>query len=102
MSDRGIKKWAPYKSLVEQQDYLNNTYRKKNVVEKPKISEERAEKINNILINYSHEQLEIKFYRKNTIHYYEIVINKIDSVNRCLYTDIGIIKFSEIIDLDVK
>ena len=55
MSDRGMKKWAPFSSLIEQSTCLEKMRFEKNKIEKPKISNERAEKINAILSNYKGE-----------------------------------------------
>ena len=41
MSDRGMKKWAPYKSLNEQWSTLDQI-KKEEIKEKPKISNEKA------------------------------------------------------------
>ena len=45
MSDRGMKKFAPYASLIEQNDYLERMRYEKNKIEKPKLSSEKAEEI---------------------------------------------------------
>ena len=56
MSDRGMKKWAPYKSLIEQDVYLNKMKKEKEKISKPIISSEEAENINEILTNYHGEE----------------------------------------------
>ena len=45
MSDRGIKKWAPYKSLTEQDFTLKEHKEKEEKLEKPTISTEFAGKL---------------------------------------------------------
>ena len=52
MSDRGMKKWAPYKSLNEQWDTLDALHEREERVERPTISNEVAEEINEKLVNY--------------------------------------------------
>ena len=47
-----MKKWAPYQSLNEQENYLNKLHQNQNKVERPKISSDEAENINEILVNY--------------------------------------------------
>lgn len=84
MSDRGIKKWAPYKSLIEQDPAIIEMQRKRNKVEKPLISSEVAEEINEILTNYHGETLIIKIYKNGEISEVETVISKIDPYERCL------------------
>ena len=101
MSDRGIKKWNAYKSLVEQQNSLERTSRRRTTVEKPKISEEKAEEINELLTNYNGQEVEIKFYRANQVYSLITTIKKIDPYERSIITnDKKIIRFSEIFDIE--
>lgn len=102
MSDRGIKKWNAYKSLVEQQDSLSKIANKKKIETKPLISNERAEEINEILSNYKGEEVNIKYFRNNRKNEISTYIKKVDTFNRQLLTiDSLIIKFSEIYDLSI-
>ena len=52
MSDRGMKKWAPFSSLIEQSTCLEEMRYQKNKIEKPLISIEKAREINEILTNF--------------------------------------------------
>ena len=63
MSDRGMKKWAPYKSLIEQEKYLNKAKQNSEKETRPQISSDEAELINEILVNYHGEELEILYWR---------------------------------------
>ena len=54
MSERGMKKWAPYKSLNEQQGYLDKLHEKQEKTERPRISSDEAENINDRITD--HEQ----------------------------------------------
>ena len=67
MSDRGIKKWAPYKTLSEQDFELKRQKNKENFIEKPLISRESAEEINEILVNDNNEPLRIGYYKNGKI-----------------------------------
>ena len=103
MSDRGIKKWAPYKSLVKQQGTLERVSQKKQVQEKPLISNEEAEEINNILTNYHGETLIVKYYRNQRLYEEEIIIKTIDVYEKKLVLqDRRRIKLNEIVDLKIK
>ena len=84
MSDRGIKKWAPYKSLNEQWSTLDNLYKNEDKVEKPQISNEVAEEINDILVNYHGQELEFYYYKNGYILKEKSTIKKIDAFNRKL------------------
>ena len=56
MSDRGMKKWAPYKSLVEQEKYLKKAHDDNEKIERPILSSDEMEEINEKLVNYSNEE----------------------------------------------
>lgn len=84
MNDRGMKKWAPYKSLNEQWDVLDDLEKSDEYIEKPKISNEVAEEINSRLVNYSGEEIEIFFYKKGKILKEKSTIKKIDAFEKKL------------------
>lgn len=86
MSDRGMKKWAPYKSLVEQTPSLEGTYEDNRKIERPKISQDVAEEINEILVNYHNQDLKIRFFKRG--HIYEVIssLKKIDVLNKKIVT----------------
>ena len=101
MSERGMKKWAPYKSLNEQEHYLNKLHKDNEKVEKPKISSDAAEEINEILVNYHGEELSITFYRNDKIQSINSVIKKIDSENKkIVLPDRKTIYFTELVGLE--
>ena len=101
MSDRGMKKWAPFSSLIEQSTILNEMFYEKHKQEKPSISKERAEKINQILSNYSGQKLRIKYYYDGYIYELSTVVKRIDSINKKLIFEEGNMPFKEIIDIDI-
>ena len=82
MSERGMKKWAPYKSLNEQENYLNKLHTDNEKVEKPQISSDVAEEINEILTNYQGEELEITYWRNYKIITITSSLKKIDGENK--------------------
>ena len=82
MSERGMKKWAPYKSLNEQEDYLNKLHQKQVKIERPRISSDEAESINEILVNYHGEELLIEYWRNDKINTVSSILSKIDAVNK--------------------
>ena len=100
MSERGMKKWAPYKSLNEQEHYLNKLHKDNEKVEKPVISSDEAEEINEILVNYHGEELLITFYRNEKIQSITSIIKKIDVENKkIVLPDRKTILFTELIGL---
>ena len=91
MSDRGMKKWAPYKTLEDQWSTLDNLYKSEEKVEKPLISNEVAEEINEKLVNYHGQELEFFYYKNGRILKEKSTIKKIDAFNRKLILDNNII-----------
>ena len=82
MSERGMKKWAPYKSLIEQEKYLKKAHQENEVVTRPVMSSDEAEEINEILVNYHGEELEISYWRNDKINTVSSALTKIDPVNK--------------------
>ena len=101
MSERGMKKWAPYKSLNEQDKYLKKVSNDNKKVTKPQMSSDEAEEINEILVNYQGEELLITYFRNNQINKINTVIKKIDPLNKkIVLLERKAINFNEIIKLE--
>ena len=90
MSDRGMKKWAPYKSLNEQWDTLDALHEKEERVERPTISNEVAEEINEKLVNYNGQEYEFYYYKNGKILKEKSTIQKIDAMERKIYLVSGV------------
>lgn len=100
MSDRGMKKWAPYSSLIEQATCLEEMRYKRNKIDKPILTYDKKEKINLILQNYKGETLKIKFYYDGYFYYINKPIKRIDVENQRLIFDSGKLNFNQIIDIE--
>ena len=101
MSERGMKKWAPYKSLIEQEKYLKKASDDNNKPVRPTISSDEAELINEILVNYAGEELIITYWRDEKINTLSSVLKKIDVVNKqIVLPDRKTIYFTELIKLE--
>ena len=101
MSERGMKKWAPYKSLTEQEKYLNKLHNDNEKVEKPRISSDTAEEINEILVNYHGEELLITYYRNGKINTMSTILEKIDAENKkIVLPERKTIYFTELVGLE--
>ena len=101
MSERGMKKWAPYKSLNEQEGYLKKLHQNQEKIERPRISSDEAENINEILVNYHGEELIISYWRSNQINTITSIINKIDPVNKKIVLPLRkTIYFAELIRIE--
>ena len=101
MSERGMKKWAPYKSLNEQEDYLKKLHKKQEKVERPSISSDEADNINEILVNYHGEELLIEYWRNDKINTVSSILSKIDAVNKKIVLPLRkTIYFTELIRIE--
>ena len=101
MSERGMKKWAPYKSLIEQEKYLKKASQKNEKQERPQISSDEAENINEILVNYHGEELEITYWRNDKINTISSILVKIDPENKkIVLPERRTIYFNELISLE--
>ena len=101
MSERGMKKWAPYKSLIEQEKYLKKAKENNDKQVRPQISSDEAEIINDILINYQGEELLIVYWRNDKINTVSSVLLKIDADNKkIVLPERRTIYFRELISLE--
>ena len=101
MSDRGMKKWAPFSSLIEQATCLEQMKYQRNKINKPVLTTDQIEKINYVLQSYQKNQVvKIKFFNDGYLYLIESQIKRIDLENRCLILDNGKLRFENIIDID--
>ena len=101
MSERGMKKWAPYKSLIEQEKYLKKASQNNEKQVRPQISSDEAENINEILVNYHGEELEISYWRNEKINTISSILVKIDPENKkIVLPERRTIYFKELIGLE--
>ena len=79
MSDRGMKKWAPFSSLIEQATCLEEMKYQRNKIAKPILTEDQVEKINFVLQSYKKGQIvNIKFYNDGYLYIVSTSIKRID------------------------
>ena len=96
-----MKKWAPYKSLIEQEKYLKKAHQDNEVVKKPTLSSDEAEYINEILVNYHGEELKISYWRNNKTNTISTILVKIDPLNKkIVLPERRTISFNELISLE--
>ena len=101
MSDRGMKKWAPYSSLIEQAICLEEMKYQRNKIEKPILTPDQMEKIEFALQTYKKGQtIKIKFYDDGYLYFIETKIKRIDLENRRLILENGKLDFSNLIDIE--
>lgn len=101
MSDRGMKKWAPFSSLIEQATCLEEMKYQRNKIEKPILTDDQKEKIEYVLQSYKKGQtVKIKFYNDGYLYVIETQIKRIDIENRSLILTNGKLRFENLIDID--
>ena len=101
MSDRGMKKWAPFSSLIEQATCLEQMRYERNKIEKPVLTDDQKEKINYVLQTYQKGQtVKIKFYNDGYLYVIETQIKRIDLENLVLVLADGKLRFENLIDID--
>ena len=96
-----MKKWAPYKSLIEQEKYLKKASQNNEKQVRPQISSDEAENINEILVNYHGEELEISYWRNDKINTISSILVKVDAENKkIVLPERRTIYFKELIGLE--
>ncbi len=99
--ERGMKKYLPFASLVEQETELNKMLYEKNKTSKPLISTENAEKINKILTNYNQdEDYTFKLFYDGYIYKYTGSIIKIDKYKKRIFFKEFSFPLKDIIDIE--
>lgn len=79
--DRGMVKWAPYKSLPEQEDYLEMMEKEKNKTDAPILSEEELEELDRTLSSLKKgDRIVLDYYQngyesfaEGQFHFFDIV-----------------------------
>ena len=103
MSDRGMKKWAPFSSLIEQATCLEQMKYQRNKIERPILTEDRKEKINYVLQSYKNGQIvKIEFFNDGYLYFINTTIKRIDLENRKLILEHGKLDFINLIDIDIE
>lgn len=83
LRDRGMVKWAPYKSLPEQEDYLEKMEEEKNKVDKPLLSDDELIELDTKLSTYNRgDPIPIEYYDYGFIKTVDDYLEYIDTINK--------------------
>lgn len=83
LRDRGMAKWAPYKSLPEQEDYLEKMEEEKNKVDKPLLSDDELIELDTKLSTYNRgDPILIEYYDYGFIKTVDDYLDYIDTINK--------------------
>lgn len=81
MTDRGMKKWLPFNSLIEQKEYIRQIKESKKNELLPDLSEDQISQVNHLLTNYDGQMVNISYIldskKSNIVGY----IKKVDTIN---------------------
>ena len=102
MRERGTLKWAPYKSLEQQADYLARMEYERNKIPRPRMSEDKAEEINEILSNYKGETIIAKYWHDGYIYTIHGKIKEISSIYKYIKIEEIEIPFAKLTNLDYE
>lgn len=101
MSDRGMKKRAPYKSLIEQEVFINKMRVNKNKIEKPILCEEEIEKINYYLTEKRCKTLIFSIFEDGYIYKIQTKIKAIDQYTKSIVFENNLkINLYDLIDIE--
>ena len=85
--DRGMKKWAPFNSLMNGRTIVNSLIVEKSKIEKPQLSEEEQKILEEKIIEayYCQNIVIITYYKDGFLRKIKATIKKIDSVYKTIY-----------------
>jgi hypothetical protein len=78
MSDRGMKKWAPYASLIEQKGTISKMKKHREQVKKPQLSQDMANEINACLLRAKDQNVVIDYFFEGSKHRIFGLVTKIN------------------------
>ena len=78
MSGRGMKKWAPYASLIEQKGTITRMKQTRTTINKPLLSQEQAMQINDLLFKIQQKTAKIDYFMDGTLHTVEGLVKKVN------------------------
>lgn len=97
---RGMMKWAPYASLIEQKSHMEKMRYERGKVTKPQISQERAEVINQYLCHYVEgSELIFTYYEDGYIYQIKQSIRRIFIEEKRLLGSQKHLAFSQILNI---
>lgn len=99
MKDRGMVKWAPYKSLIEQEDFMGNMKKKRQRIEKPLNLEEKSEEIDMLLRQYHGQKVVVSYYEDGFIEKISGTIDLIDTTYKFVLVNGDRLYLRNIIDI---
>ena len=97
--ERGMMKYMPYQSLTAQAAFLAKMRYEKNKTPRPLISSDRAEEINEVLVNYDEEEVEARYWEDGYMFNIRGIIARISATFKFLIIGEKEIPFKNLIEL---
>lgn len=102
MSDRGMKKWAPFKALKNQEALIKISTEKKTEIECPILSSDQIEKIVKYLnVLTEGQEFELTYYKDGHIHNIKTTFIRVDEHARKITTSDIICSIDLILDIEL-
>lgn len=99
MSDRGMKKWAPYASLIEQGRYVRQVKLRQRMVKRPHLASDQAQHIERVLTSPIQNPYQVTYFEKGEIHQAWLSIITIDILHQRVIFDQKTIAYLDLLDL---
>lgn len=103
---RGMVKWQPFKSVIEQYDEINRMLEEQNKIEKPLLTNDSKERIQQSLQQSlaCNQEIFLTYHKNGYLHHQYITLTSIDPGNKLIHcldafnTHVQF-KFDELIDI---
>jgi hypothetical protein len=102
MSDRGMKKWAPYASLIEQKGTISTMKNRREQSKKPLISQDMATEINACLLIAIDQNVIIEYFSEGNKRQLSGMVTKINYDQKWLIVDNMTLSFKFILSISIR
>jgi hypothetical protein len=101
MSDRGMKKWAPYASVIEQKNVVTSTKKNRLKQTKPQLSTEAAEAINQTLLQSPKAHVSLTYFYEGERVLIQTFVKSINFDTHTLITKDGHFDLKNILSIEI-
>jgi hypothetical protein len=102
MSDRGMKKWAPYASLIEQKGTISRMKKHREHAKKPQLSQDMANEINACLLQAKDQNVVIDYFFEGSKQRLSGLVTKINYDQKCLIINDFKLSFDFILSIHIR
>ncbi len=100
MSDRGMKKWVPYASLIEQGRYVRQVRQHHRMIQRPHLASDQAQQIERVLTSPIQNPYHVTYFHDGCIQHALLCIKTIDMVNQTVIFDTLIIAYLDLLNIE--